>query len=350
MVIASYVFEVSFPLLSNCSGRISRVSRINKTNRMLQPNFAECAPWQSDARGPEPVLAQVTHAAATLGYDAAEAAGRSEAVRHDLRGVSRNATSEPAVFFRYRVRQAVSWMCSSPFVRHAHPGAGHAADYHAGAVYLARPDLLFAPPHFQRTAPSSPCGSSVPCASTPRRCSMRYLAQHPEARAEWMLTHKLKHDPRVTSIGLFLRRYSLDELPQIWNVLTGRMSDRRPAPHRRRRGGEIRRVLRALLPRQARGHRPLAGFRTQQGQLSQPGPARLRIRGAVERCSATSRSCSPRPGRSSTRTAPTKAGRESLLVAAPPAQFAPDLFVVALLLSSPKGICGCFCVCLFFTM
>ena len=90
--------------------------------------------------------------------------------------------------------------------------------------------IIFAHRRVGRKGKPFPCYKFQTMVPNAQERLEEYLAKNPEARKEWEESFKLTNDPRVTKLGAFLRKTSLDELPQLWNVLMGDMSLVGPRP------------------------------------------------------------------------------------------------------------------------
>lgn len=99
------------------------------------------------------------------------------------------------------------------------------------AIYIASPGpVIFAHKRIGADGKAFPCYKFRSMVTNAQDVLEQYLKENPDARAEWEHDFKLKNDPRVTHIGNFLRKTSLDELPQLFNVIKGEMSLVGPRP------------------------------------------------------------------------------------------------------------------------
>jgi len=98
-------------------------------------------------------------------------------------------------------------------------------------IYLDSPGpVVFAHQRVGQKGDMFPCYKFRTMVKNSQEVLDEHLANYPEARAEWARDFKLRDDPRVTRIGQFLRKTSLDELPQFFNVIKGEMSLVGPRP------------------------------------------------------------------------------------------------------------------------
>lgn len=99
------------------------------------------------------------------------------------------------------------------------------------AIYTSSPGpIIFSHIRIGANGKVFPCYKFRSMVTDAQNVLKQYLANNPAARDEWERDFKLKEDPRITPIGRFLRKTSLDELPQIFNVIKGEMSLVGPRP------------------------------------------------------------------------------------------------------------------------
>lgn len=112
-------------------------------------------------------------------------------------------------------------------------------------------NVIFAHRRIGKDGKEFPCYKFQSMVPNAQEILQDYLAKNPEARKEWEESFKLTNDPRVTKLGSFLRKTSLDELPQLWNVIKGDMSLVGPRPIVKKeieRYGEYFREYAMVLP------------------------------------------------------------------------------------------------------
>lgn len=90
--------------------------------------------------------------------------------------------------------------------------------------------VIFAHRRIGKNGKEFPCYKFQTMIPNAQEKLVEYLASNPKAKKEWEESFKLTNDPRVTKLGGFLRKTSLDELPQLWNVIKGDMSLVGPRP------------------------------------------------------------------------------------------------------------------------
>ena len=93
-----------------------------------------------------------------------------------------------------------------------------------------RGDIIFTHWRVGRNGKPFPCYKFQTMVPDNQKRLEEHLAENPDAKREWEESFKLTNDPRVTKFGAFLRHSSLDELPQLWNVIRGDMSLVGPRP------------------------------------------------------------------------------------------------------------------------
>ena len=165
-----------------------------------------------------------------------------------------------------------------------------------------RPGLLPRPPRRSRRA-------RVRDVQVPHDVRRRGRARRPGSRRTNEASgplFKIKDDPRVTRVGRFLRRFSIDELPQVLNVLRGEMSLVGPRPLPLRDYVQLEDVAPQALPRAARDDRPLAGLGPDRPRRSTTSCGSTSTTSRTGRSGSTSRSSRRRCRRSWRGAAPTR--------------------------------------------